>query len=87
MPITRALIKSVMLLMCVGVQSLCLTLCDPMDRSLPGASVHVIFQAKILELLEFPTPGDLPDPGVELKSPASPVLQANSLPLSHLICY
>ena len=28
---------------------LCLTLCDPMDCSLPGSSVHGIFQAKILE--------------------------------------
>ena len=27
----------------------CLTLCDPMDCSLPGFSVHGIFQARILE--------------------------------------
>ena len=27
----------------------CLTLCDPMDRSLPGSSVHEISQARILE--------------------------------------
>ena len=27
----------------------CLTLCDPMDYSLPGSSVHGIFQARILE--------------------------------------
>ena len=26
-----------------------LTLCDPMDHSLPASSVHVIFQARILE--------------------------------------
>ena len=87
MPITRALVKSVMLLMCVGVPSLCLILCDRMDCSLPGSSVHVIFQARTLELPEFPTPGDLPDPGVVLESRGYPVLQANSLPLSHLICY
>ena len=30
------------------VQS-CLTLCDPMDCSLPGFSIHGIFQARILE--------------------------------------
>ena len=29
--------------------SLCLTLCDPMDCSLPGSSVHGILQARILE--------------------------------------
>ena len=27
----------------------CLTLCDPVDRSPPGSSVHVIFQARVLE--------------------------------------
>ena len=27
----------------------CPTLCDPMDRSLPGSSVHGIFQARVLE--------------------------------------
>ena len=27
----------------------CPTLCDPMDCSLPGSSVHGIFQARILE--------------------------------------
>ena len=27
----------------------CLTLSDPMDRSLPASSVHGIFQAKVLE--------------------------------------
>ena len=31
--------------------------------------------------LLFPSPGDLPDPGVELESPAC---QVHSLPLSHL---
>ena len=27
----------------------CPTLCDPMDCNLPGSSVHVIFQARVLE--------------------------------------
>ena len=31
------------------VAQLCLTLCDPMDCSLPGSSVYGIFQARILE--------------------------------------
>ena len=34
--------------------------------------------------LPFPPPGDRPDPGIEPQSPASPALQADSLPLSHL---
>ena len=33
---------------CLHAQ-LCLTLCDPMDPSLPGSSVHETFQARILE--------------------------------------
>ena len=51
-----------------------LTLCDPMDCSPPGSSVHEIFQAGILEWLPLPTPRDLPDPGIEPESPASPAL-------------
>ena len=31
------------------VAQLCLTLCDPMDCSLPGSSIHGTFQARILE--------------------------------------
>ena len=27
----------------------CLTLCDPIDSSPPGSSVHGIFQARVLE--------------------------------------
>ena len=33
----------------VLVTYLCPTLCDPMDCSLPGSSVHGIFQARVLE--------------------------------------
>ena len=51
-------------------------LCDPMDCSPPGSSLHVILQAKILEL-PLPSPEDLPDQGIK---PRSPALQADSLP-------
>ena len=42
---------------CVRAQSLqlCLTLCDPMDCSPPGSSVHGIFQARILEWVAMPS--------------------------------
>ena len=30
--------------------------------------------------LPFPSPGDLPDPGIKPQSPVSPALQADSLP-------
>ena len=51
-----------------------LTPCDPMGYSPPGSSVHGILQARILP---FPSPGDLPHPGVKSRSLA---LQAHSLP-------
>ena len=59
------------------VPQLCLILCDLMDCSTPSSSFRGILQARILEWLPFPSPGDLPDPGIECGSPA---LQADSLP-------
>ena len=47
-----------------------------MDYSLPGSSIHGIFQARILEWLPFPPPEDLPNLGIE---PRSPAFQANFL--------
>ena len=44
-----------------------------MDCSPPYSSVHGISQAKILEWVAIPSPGDLPDPEIE---PVSPALQA-----------
>ena len=60
----------------VFVTKLCLTLCDPMDCSPSGSSVHGTLQARIVEALLFPSPGDLPNPGIE---PGHPALQADSL--------
>ena len=39
-----------------------------MDCSPPGSSIHGISQARILEGLPFPSPGNLPDLGIELTS-------------------
>ena len=38
----------------VKITQSCLTLCDPMDCSLPGSSVHGILQARILEWIAIP---------------------------------
>ena len=56
----------------VKVTQSCLTLCDPMDYT-----VHGILQAKYWRGQPFPSPGDLPIPGIE---PRSPTLQADSPP-------
>ena len=50
----------------------CPTLCDPMDYTTFG-----ILQARVLEWVAFPSPGDLPNPGIK---PRSPTLQEDSLP-------
>ena len=51
---------------CAHAQSLsCVGLCNPMNCSPPGFSVRGILQARILELVAIPSPGDLPDPGIE----------------------
>ena len=46
----------------------CLTLCNSMGHSPPGSSVHGILQARYWSGLSFPSPGDLPDPGIESMS-------------------
>ena len=57
----------------------CLTLCDPMDCSPPGSSVHGIFQAKILKWVAISfSRGSSPTQG--LKETVSPALQTDSLP-------
>ncbi|KAI4548548.1 hypothetical protein MG293_000878 [Ovis ammon polii] len=45
---------------------LCPFLCDPMECNPTGSSIHGILQSG----LPFPSPGDLPDPGIELMSSA-----------------
>ena len=54
---------------------------DPMDCSPPGSTIHGIFQAGILEWVPLPSPGNLPNPRIEPKSPS---LHEDSFPLSHL---
>ena len=50
--------------------------CDPIDCSLPGSSVHGIFQARILEWVAMSISRGSSQPGFE---PVSPVLQGRFL--------
>ena len=60
------------------VSQSCPTLCDPMDCSLPGSSIHgILTRQEYWNGMPFPSPGDLPDLGIE---PRSPTLQADALP-------
>ena len=60
--------------MCALVAYSCPALCNPMECDPPGSSVLEILQAIVLELVA--SLGDLPNPGIE---PRSPTLQADSL--------
>ena len=55
----------------------CLTLCDPMDCSLPGSSVHEILQARVLEWVAISFSRGSSPPRNQTWSPA---LQADSFP-------
>ena len=63
---------------------LCPTLCDPMDCSLPGPSIHGILQARkeYWSELPFPSPRDLSAPGIE---PGSPTLHCRHI--LYQLCY
>ena len=55
----------------------CLTLCDPMDCSLPGFSVHGIFQARVLEWVAISFSRGSSQPRDRI---GSPTLEADALP-------
>ena len=57
---------------CVRAQSLqlCLTLCDPMDCSLPRPPFLGLSRQEYWSGLPCPSLGDLPNPGIEPASPA-----------------
>ena len=63
--------------LCVLVAQSSPTLCDPMDCSLLGSSVHGPVRQEYWSGLPFHSPGDFPNPGFETGSPA---LQVDSLP-------
>ena len=58
--------------MCAKLLQSHTTLCDTMDCSPPGSSVHGILQVRILDGLSLPPLGHLPDLGIKPVSPASP---------------
>ena len=64
-----------MCVLCLGAQS-CPTLCNPMDCSLPGSSVHVDSPGKNTGVGCQDPPGDIPNPGTK---PRSPILQVDPI--------
>ena len=66
-----------------SVTQLCLTLCDPMDCSPPGSSVHGILQARLLDWVAMPSSRGFPTQGSNPHLLQAGELQADSLLLSH----
>ena len=59
---------------CAQLLQSCRALCDAMDCTLPDPSGHGILQARILEWVAGPPPGDLPNQGIKPKSLKPPAL-------------
>ena len=83
--------------MCARVVQSCPTLYHPVDSSLPGSSAMKLFRQEYWSGLPIPTPGDLPEPGTESASLASPALaggflttepldKSQSNPTFYLVC-
>ena len=75
--------KCQMTFLCAQLLKSCPVLCDIMDCSLPGSSVHGVLQLRKLGWVAIP--GDLSHPGTELSSPTSLTLQTGYLLLSHWV--
>ena len=58
----------------MSVAQSCPTLCNLMDYSPPGSSVHGILQARILEWVATPSSRGSSEPGIEPRSLISPAL-------------
>ena len=68
--LSRVLVLSMCpICVCVLIAQLCPTLCDPMDCSPPGPSVHGVLQARILEWVAIPSSRGSPQPEIESGSP------------------
>ena len=76
-----------------GTLLMCARVLSPFDRVRLYATLWTVAHQAPLSMgfsrqehwcrLPCPPPGDLPDPGIKPLSPASPALQADSLPLNH----
>ena len=73
----KASFESDVCIVCVLVTQSCLTLATPWGAARQAPPSMGFSRQEYWSELPFPSPGDLPDPGIE---PRSPALQADSLP-------
>ena len=75
-------VEVTILSLCAKSLQACQTLCNPMDCSLPGSSVHGILQVRILEwVVMLSSRGIFPTWGLNLCILGLPHWQVSSLPL------
>ena len=67
-----------------SVAQSCPTVCDPWTVAHQASLSMEFFRQEYWSGLPFPSPGDLPDPGIEPVSPSSPVLPGGLFTLSYL---
>ena len=68
---------------CAKSLQLCPTLCNPMDYSPQSSSVHGISRQEYWSGLPFPSPRDVPHPGIEpISSVATPLQEKHSVQFS-----
>ena len=90
----KALVSSISFALCVCCAEppqWCPILCNPVDCNPPSSSVHWILQARVLEWVAMPLPGDVPGPGNEPRSLMSPALAGRFFNIStiweaHFLC-
>ena len=78
----QKLIQHCEAIVCISVLVIqsCLILCDPWTVAHQAPlSMEFSRRGYCWSGLPFPSPGDLPNPGIKLASPVSPALQADSL--------
>ena len=69
--------------MCAKSLQSCPTPCDPIDCSLQGSSLFMGFSRQYSSGLPCPSPGDLPDPGIEPVSLTPPTLAVRFFTTGH----
>ena len=72
---------AVLYYVCAKLLQSCPILCNPMDCSPTGSCPWLFSRQEYQSVLPGPSPGDLPDPGIELTSLMSPAF-VSSLPLA-----
>ena len=79
---TASPLPTLVVVCCLSVTMSCPTLCNPMDSSPPGSSVHGLFQARTLQQLAMSSSREPSQPRDQTCVPCLLHWQAGSFPLA-----